>query len=313
MICLGRYGEMSRRVLVVGGSGFIGRHVVKKFIEEGYEVQSISLNGKNNYIDVNQSLDFTNREDVKLFFKNNFYDYIVNCSGYIDHSVFSDSGFDIINSHFIVLLNIFSSININKLKKFINIGSSDEYGNAPAPQKEIFRESPFSPYSFSKTASSHFLQMLYLTEKVPTVSLRVFLTYGPTQDDKRFIPQVINGAIVGKKFKTSFGDQIRDFCFIDDVVNAIFLCLNNDKVNGQVLNIGSGIPIKIKDVINQVCNLIGSGTPIFGAIPYRTGENMALYPDINKAKKLLKWKSKISLREGMIKTINYYKDLHGKK
>lgn len=91
-----------------------------------------------------------------------------------------------------------------------------------------------------------------------------------------------------KKFPVSAGNQLRDFCYIDDVVRAIMLSLNNKKIYGEIINIGSGKPVLIKKIINTVVSKVGSGRPCFGKIKYRNLENLNLYANISKAKKLLK-------------------------
>jgi nucleoside-diphosphate-sugar epimerase len=105
--------------------------------------------------------------------------------------------------HFGGVQNILQSVNLDSLKRFVQIGSSDEYGNLSAPQTEDMRESPISPYSLGKAASTQLLQMLYSTEGLPTVILRLFLVYGPGQDLRRFIPQVIQGCLSSGYFPTS--------------------------------------------------------------------------------------------------------------
>ena len=149
--------------------------------------------------------------------------------------------------------------------------------------------------------------MLYATEKYPVIILRFFLIYGSKQDDNRILPQVIRGCLKNKKFNVSKGDQIRDFCYIDDAINAIFLALKSEKTNGEIFNIGSGKPKKIKKVINQICKIIGKGKPQFGKISYRKGENMKLYPNINKARIKLKWKPKMNFDRGIRIVINSFK------
>ena len=134
--------------------------------------------------------------------------------------------------HFTALQNLLEVIPRGKLKRFVQIGSSDEYGNASAPQHETLREQPISPYSLAKVASTHFLQMLHLTENFPAVTLRLFLTYGPGQDTGRFLPQIIRGCLADLTFPTSAGKQLRDFCYLDDTVRAILQALNVPKVDG---------------------------------------------------------------------------------
>jgi dTDP-glucose 4,6-dehydratase len=100
---------------------------------------------------------------------------------------------------------------------------------------------------------------------------------------------------------------LRDFIFIDDVVGSIFKCYKNEKAKGQIFNIGSGEPKKIRQIINLVKKLVGFGRPKFGKIKVRSDENLKLYPSISKAKKILNWRPTISLREGILKTVKFYK------
>ena len=193
------------------------------------------------------------------------------------------------------------------LKRFVQIGSSDEYGCLPAPQSENMRESPISSYSFGKLAATNLLQMLWRTEKLPVVILRLFLVYGEGQNDERFFPQIIKNCLLDKKFPTSEGKQLRDFSHVDDITNGILKTLNINEVNGEIINLASGVPISILEVIKNIQKFIGSGRPDFGKISYRVGENMALFADISKAKKLLDWSPKTGLEEGIKKTINHFK------
>ena len=149
--------------------------------------------------------------------------------------------------------------------------------------------------------------MLHITEKFPSITLRLFLAYGPGQNKERFIPQIILGCISNSEFSVSKGDQIRDFCHIDDVVNAIILSLESTINNGEIYNIGSGNPIKIKNLVDKIVKKITFGKPIFGALPYKEFEHMNLYADVKKAEIDLKWSSKISIDDGLEDTINFYK------
>ena len=193
-----------------------------------------------------------------------------------------------------------------RLKRFVQIGSSDEYGNLPAPQHEDLRESPISPYSLGKVASSQLLQMLHRTQDLPVVVLRLFLVYGIGQDNRRFLPQIIQGCLSNKPFPASAGKQLRDFCYIEDISRGILLSLTNDKVNGEIINLASGTPIAIKEVVERVKIAVGQGKPEFGKVPYRKGENMELYADKSKATDLLGWRPKVNLDEGIKITVDNY-------
>ena len=208
-------------MLVIGGTGFIGHHLLKAVQHKYWQVTSVPLTPPTYFRFVEGvrylHFDMSDLGLVKKYISED-YDFIVNLGGYIDHQLFRDGGRNLIETHFTTLQNLVETISRRKLKRFVQIGSSDEYGNNIAPQDENQREHSISPYSFAKSTTTHFLQMLYRTENFPSVILRPFLLYGPGQSMERFIPQVIKGCMDDKKFPTSKGKQLRDFCYIDDII-----------------------------------------------------------------------------------------------
>lgn len=280
-------------------------------MQKGWQVSSVSLNPPTTKRFVEGvhylHLDLTDRLLVKETLGEDF-DYIVNLGGYINHQLFRDGGRNLVETHFNALQNLVESVPRRNLKRFVQIGSSDEYGNAPPPQHEGLREQPISPYSLAKVAGTHFFQMLYRTENFPVVTLRLFLTYGPGQDSGRFLPQIIRGCLDDAVFPTSAGEQLRDFCYVDDTIRGIFQALSLPKAKGEVINVASGKAISIRTMIEKICTLTGQGQPLYGELPYRPVENMSLYASISKAKKMLKWVPAISLEEGLLKTIELYND-----
>ena len=131
--------------------------------------------------------------------------------------------------------------------------------------------------------------------------------YGPKQDINRFIPTLINGCVKNKKFPTSDGNQLRDFLYIDDAIEAIIMCLENKKSRGQILNIGSGKPEIIKRVIETVKRISKGGHPQYGMFKLRKFDIPELYPNISKVKNKIKWKPKIILKRGLEITINSFR------
>ncbi len=304
--------QQPTRLLVVGGNGFIGRHIVNHGMGLGWDVTSLNLSlrpgGEVNSQGVRHvAADIANRDALKEALEEASFEYVVNCGGYIDHTLFFSGGRNIFDIHFEGVLNLVEILNRNVLQAFVNVGSSDEYGNNPAPQIETQREAPISPYSMGKVAATHFLQMLYRTEKFPATILRLFLTYGPGQDKRRFLPQIISGCLEGRSFPTSEGQQLRDFCFVQDTVAAVFAAFDCPAARGEVINIGSGQPVSIRQMIETVKRLVGAGIPKFGAVAYRPGENMSLFADIGKAKVLLEWAPKVTLEQGLEQTIQWFK------
>ena len=301
---------MSKHLLVVGGSGFIGRYLCEIALKMGYQVTSLSPNKVDLEKKIKKVLylvgDISDYYSLVKVLGNKRFEFVVNLSGYIDHRTISQGGEHVIKMHFEGLRNLIKVINTTKLVRFIQIGTSDEYGGGFSPQKEIEREQPFSAYSFAKVASSYYVQMLNREEGFPGTVIRLFLVYGPNQGLSRFIPQVILGCLSDRKFNVSPGEQLRDFCYVADVANAILLALEVPNIDGEIINIGSGMPLKIKDVVQKINTIIGKGHPVYGGVDYRTGEKMALYPDVSKSISILNYQPKVSLDEGLIRTIESF-------
>ena len=299
-----------KSLLVIGGTGFIGYHVISEAKKRGYKIYSVSLHKPKNkrvhkgikYI----KADITNFKAFKKKIKINFR-YVINAGGYGYHPDFGKEGNKIIKDHFLGLTNILNVLEFKKLKKFIHLGSSAEYGNVKSRLKESNKCAPNTPYSIAKISCTQLLLNLFKINKFPVTILRLFQVYGPKQDNNRIIPFIINNCLKDKKFTTTRGDQLCDFCYIDDVVKAIFKSLESKKTNGEIINIGSGKPTKIKSVILLITKLIKKGSPIIGALNYKKNTNMKNYPSIAKAKQKLKWKPIVELNKGIKKTIKSYK------
>lgn len=299
-------------ILVIGGTGFIGTNFVKKVLNYGAKVTCLSLTKNKNKIN-HKNLkyiicDYTKINKLKKKINKPF-KFVVNLGGYIDHSKFFNKGRLVIDNHFLSTMNLITLLNKKKLKRYLHIGTCDEYGENPSPINESFREDPITSYAFAKLASINLLIMLNKTENFPATALRFFLVYGPYQKSDRLIPQVINGCLKKGKFHVSKGIQLRDFCYVDDAVNAIMLALIKKEALGEVFNVGSGKPISVKLIINKISKIIRQGEPLFNKIPFRKNENLKLYPSINKIRRVLGWKPKTNLNQGLVKTINYYKTI----
>ena len=295
-------------ILVAGGSGFIGSSLIKELISQGYKVISISQNRdsiKKKEKNVNYIF-----QDLKKPIKKDLFlggiDFIVNCSGYIDHRDFKKGGKAVFDNHF---ESIYSLVNLAlelKVKALINLGSSDEYGLNQSPIKESIRESPLSPYALGKLTCTHYLQKCYKQGLLNTVTLRPFLVFGEMQNKNRFLPYLIDNCINNREFNVTKGEQLRDYLYVKDFNRAVIKTFGNKDAYGEVINVASGVPISIKEVINNVQKIIGRGKPIFGGLNYRNGESMELYADIEKARKILKWEPKYKFNEVIRNVINWY-------
>ena len=297
---------MSKSILIAGGTGFIGFHLAKKCLSMNWIVTCLSTNKpkKNRKLQkVNYKIcDVSNYSQITKKIKSK-YDYVVNLAGYVDHTHKSKT----MKSHYIGCKNLSKYFLNSKIKKFVQIGSCIEYGKINSPQKESnFNNKTFSFYGRAKLLSTQFSQNLYKKFNFPVTILRLYLVYGPYQDANRVIPVTIINSLKNREFDCSNGLQLRDFTYIDDVINAIIKTLKNSKSSGEIINIGSGRPISIKKVIIKICKLLKSGKPIFGKINLRKDEIMKLYPNISKAKKILSWEPRIPLERGLKKTIKFF-------
>ncbi|MDB2677764.1 NAD-dependent epimerase/dehydratase family protein [Gammaproteobacteria bacterium] len=297
------------KLLLLGGHGFLGSHILSKLIDLNYEIHVVGRNSSEDSQEdyIFHNINLCSISDVQKKLPSNF-QYIINVSGSIDHSNYFYGGKAIFESHFLAVKNIIDHIDRSHLKKFIQIGSSDEYGSSQKDTNESLVCEPFSPYSLGKLFASNFISYLGKYEDFPGLTFRPFLFYGNGQKLDRFLPSLISACIANKKFDLSPGEQIRDFCHVKDIVDAILISLDIDLPLGEIINLGSGDGISIKEMVLKVQELVGAGKPSFGSLSYREGENMHLVANTNKAFELLGWKPEISLEDGLVKTIQYYKN-----
>ena len=297
--------KQKEHLLIIGGTGFIGFHLAVAAKKKGWKVTSISLKKpkKDRKVeDVNYFfLDISNFKKLKRKLKGKF-TFVVNLSGYSSNK-YKNSSDSCFKSHFLGTVNLTKILIKKKIKKFVHAGSSAEYGNIPGPQGEDALCSPTNDYGKSKLLTTNYLQLIHKKENFPVTILRFFSVYGPKQNKDRVIPQIIHGCLSGKRFGVSKGIQYRDFCFVEDIVIAIIKTLKTAKANGKIINIGSGKPTKIKNIVYKIKKIIGKGKPEFGKIRYSKNENMNVYAKVLNAKKILKWKINFSFKEGLNRTI----------
>ena len=302
--------NFKKKILIVGGTGFIGYHLAKKALRKGWEVTSISSKApkKIRYITKVKYIfcDISNKKTLKKKIKKSF-NYVVNLGGYVNHSEKKKT----FKSHYVGCKNLAEIFLNTSITSFVQMGSSVEYGNIQSPHKEsakCYPDSLKSIYGRAKLLSSIYLINLYKKKNFPSTILRLYLAYGPRQDFNRLLPITIKGCLENKKFPSSDGIQFKDFVHVYDVVDAILKSLTNKNARGQIINIGSGKPKKIKKVIKYVQKVSGGGYPQFGKIKLRKDEILKTYPNITKAKKKINWQPKISLEKGIKSTIKFYNE-----
>ena len=218
---------MNKKILIIGGTGFLGYHLAKKCLAKKWNVTSISTNkpkkirflSKVKYL----NLDISKKNILKKNIKSNF-DFVVNFGGYVNHS----EKLKTYKSHYIGCKNLADIFKNKKIKSFIQIGSSVEYGNRKSPQNENDKTNVKklkSKYGQAKLMATNYLLKLNKKYNFPCTILRLYQIYGPRQDNNRLIPYTLNECLNNNKFICSDGKQYRDFLFVEDLIKAIFYAL----------------------------------------------------------------------------------------
>ena len=282
-----------KTILIVGGTGFIGYHLLKKTSQLGWNSISVSRNKpkknrivrKVKYIKINlkHPTDIKNKLTEK-------YDFVVILTGTPNN---------VINLYINNLINFFSK---KKIDKFIHIGSSAEYGNIKKlPHKENLRCKPNSIYGKEKLKTTNFLLKKFKKFFFPIIILRLFQVYGSEDNKNKILPYVLKNCLKNKKFNLTKGLQTRDFCSVDDVIRAIILILKskNKRIYGEIFNIGTGKSITIKKLVHIIQKKTNGGKPIFGAKLLKKKEIIFSQASVKKIKKYVKWDPKISIEKGI--------------
>ena len=296
-----------KKILIIGGTGFIGYHLASKCKNFNWDVTSVSTKKPTK----ERRLKKVRYKICDISFKRNLthvakykYDYVVNLGGYVDH-INKRRTF---RAHYLGAKNLFEVFKDKKLKSFIQIGSSAEYGTVKVPHKENVIGNPVGVYGKSKLLASKFMANCYRKYNFPVTILRFYQLFGPKQNTNRFIPILITACLHKKEFVTSSGNQSRDFLYIDDGIEAIVKSIKSKNSKGKIFNIGSGGPTKLKKIMKIVEQKLKHFYPIYGQIKLRKGEPKIIYPNVRLAKKILKWRNKTTLKIGLNKTIIYYKN-----
>ena len=301
------FHKMKKRILISGGTGFLGYHLSKNFVKKGFQVVSISTKGplkkrkikKVKYI----ICDISNKNMLQKKLKNKKFAIVINLAGYVHHGNLKKT----YQSHYLGCKNLSEFFKHKSLDYFIQIGSGLEYGKKNSDHKENMICKPLSIYAKAKLKSSRYLLNLYKKYQFPVVILRLYQVYGPHQDQNRILPSLIHKSLQNKKFPCTSGSQIRNFLYVDDFINLVEKIVKTKRYYGNIFNVGSNKSIKIKSLINQVMSKVGLGMPEFGKIKMRKDEAKKMSPSILKVTKTYNWRPKINLSKGLTKTINYYR------
>ena len=307
------------KVLVTGGAGFIGGHLVDALLAQGATVRVIDnfSTGKRENLAHNLArielveADLCDPEACARAIHGVELVYHEAAIPSVARSVNDPVASNRVNVGGTV--ELLQAARVAGVKKFVYAASSSAYGDTEVlPKVETMTPRPMSPYAISKLAAEQYVSVFGRLFGFETVSLRYFNVFGPRQDPKSeyaaVIPKFITRVLAGERpLIHGDGEQSRDFCFIENVVSANLLAARS-RTQGEVVNVACGARVTLNQLLGIINERLGTNvTAEYG--PARAGDVRHSLADISAAQKLLGYEVKYDLRAGLAKTIEYYRSL----
>lgn len=302
------------KILVTGGAGFIGSNLVDALIEEDHDVVIVDdlSSGKKNYINPKakfEQVDICSGQLSEIFSREQF-DYVFHLAAQIDVRIsvevpIFDNKINVVGS-----LNVFNNCIKHNVSKIIFFSSGGAIcGNTESPASEDFPPNPDSPYAVHKYAAEKNLEILYKIHNVNYIIVRPANIYGPRQykgGEGAVIAFFTHNALHDQE-SSIYGDgyQTRDFVYVGDVVNMCLLAMESNKVGSY--NVSTGKETNLFELIKAIEKVTGREFK-YCHQESRAGEVRRSVLDYSKAKRELGWDPKVSLEEGVRKTINWLKE-----
>ncbi len=317
------------RFLVTGGAGFIGSNLTEHLLKQGHFVRVLDdfSNGKEENLafvqDIPGALDRFEllRGDIRDYetccLACEDMDYVLHQAalGSVPRSVEDPETTHQVNTT--GTLNMLRAAVKSGVKRLVYAGSSSAYGDVDrekaTPKYEDLPPAPLSPYAVAKLTGEYYCRIFPELYGLETVVLRYFNVFGPRQDPQSqyaaVVPKFITALLQGRS-PTIFGDgeQSRDFTYVENVVQAnLAACYAGPEVVGQVINVACGENTTINQLYHLIAEIIGTDLePVYA--PPRPGDVRHSLADVSKAQRLLGLTEVVDLREGMARTVAWYKE-----
>ncbi|NKR47971.1 NAD-dependent epimerase/dehydratase family protein [Rhodococcus hoagii] len=314
------------RVCVTGVAGFIGSSIARRLAEEGHEV--VGIDCLTDYYDVElKKSNLAAINDVNFTYidfdlaEGELGSVLNGCNAVIHQagqpgvrSSWGSQFDDYTRNNIIATQRLLEHAkSVGTIEKFVYASSSSVYGNAtsyPTTEEDLPR--PLSPYGVSKLAAEHLCTLYAENFGVPTISLRYFTVYGPRQRPDMAFTRFCRAALTGSKI-TIYGDgeQVRDFTYIDDIVEANVLSLESDYPAGSVVNLSGGTNISVNDVLLKLSAIAGHQLDVdrIGAVDGDVRRTGGL---ADRAREVLGWAPKVGLEDGLERQFGWASDIISK-
>ncbi len=304
------YQLSGQRVLITGASGFIGSHLCFRLCKSGVEVHAISR--------INRSGekggpywwqgDLAEIEQVRNLLRNIKPDLIFHLASYVAGARDASSVMTTFRNNLVSTVNLLTVVNEIGCKRMILAGSLEE------PEQRNLLAIPCSPYAVAKWAGSAYARMFHALYQLPVVILRIFMVYGPAQQDlQKLIPYTILSLLRGEVPKLTSGQRPVDWIYVEDVVEGFLAAAQAADIEGNTIDIGSGNLVSIRAIVENLVRLINPQIqPLFGALSERPFEQIRV-ADTARSYALIGWKATTALEEGLKRTVDWYRQqLKGK-
>ena len=306
-------------IFVTGAAGFIGSNFVHHLARQGYD--DIVVLDKLTYAASTANLSpFTfplkivdiackeNLDNVFHIYRPKFIFHFA-AESHVDNSIEDATPF--VHSNITGTLNLLELSLKYKVQKFHHISTDEVYGSLGYDDSPFTEETPYNPqnpYSASKAASDHFVTAFGNTYGLPVVITNCSNNYGPRQNKEKLIPKTINNILEGKKIPVyAQGQNIRDWIYVEDHCQAILEVFNKGKV-GEKYNIGGECEIKNIDLVKTIIRLMDASEDLIEFVDDRPGHDLRYAIDNAKIIETINWHPSHTLEEGLLKTINWYKN-----